>query len=67
MGHFLPALTGFIVAGVLAGGVSYAAARLHRPRPARQILTSLDFWIGRVVPNIVFFLLGIIFHSHHLR
>ena len=38
-----------------------ALESLVRPQPSpRQILTSLDFWLGRVTPGAVFFVLGVI-------
>jgi len=39
------------------------ATVLQRPKTIRDILLSNDFWVGRVLPGVVFFLLGTLFSS----
>ena len=34
---------------------------LQRPKTTKEILTSTDFWVGRVLPSAFFFLLGVLF------
>jgi len=38
-----------------------AIALLVRRQPSlKEVLTSLDFWVGRILPSTIFFILGVI-------